>query len=460
MSAMARIEARKLAELSGKLESVRGELERWRADTAPSRVLRLHRTQIERVTGVLDGFAGSIEQRLGALAGDGSRLLARALDIEIMILELHRIWEFFRAKLALRYVDWFAPHLAAADELAFRCYEPARACIAAGHMPSGGLTEPPLTFFNGGSTPWTVPRGRAFAAEDVPGEGLRTPQFAALLQRLPIPLVGVPWHQVEHLPDALVIAHEAGHLIVEDLRLAPRLATAIAAAVRDDHADAWSAWADEAIADVLGAHLTGPAFGGALLDFLVDDPWSLANEAQVAPDWSPYPTRTLRIALIAEALRNSGFPAAADELHASWRELAGDGAMPAFDADVVPVVDAILCTPHPELGGRALAAIGAFGAAEQEAALATASRGLSRRALTAADPRVLVAGARLAFERDADAYRRFELDAKVRRRIVDARPEGTRAAGAHAVPAAADAALGVGLADLFTTTGETDVQAH
>ena len=75
-----------------------------------------------------------VDERLPALADDEQRLLAGAMDVELMILELHRIWEFFRAKFALRYVDWFAGHLAAADELAWRCYAPACARVPGGSL--------------------------------------------------------------------------------------------------------------------------------------------------------------------------------------------------------------------------------------------------------------------------------------------------------------------------------------
>ena len=43
-----------------------------------------------------------------------------------MILDVHRIWEFFRSKLSQRYVDWFRPFLIAADEFVWDCYTPVR----------------------------------------------------------------------------------------------------------------------------------------------------------------------------------------------------------------------------------------------------------------------------------------------------------------------------------------------
>ncbi|MFJ5776220.1 hypothetical protein [Streptomyces sp. NPDC093094] len=43
---------------------------------------------------------------------------------------------------------------------------------------------------------------------------------AAEVGRLPFAIIGVPWHQSEHLPDVLSVAHEAGHHLQEDRELA------------------------------------------------------------------------------------------------------------------------------------------------------------------------------------------------------------------------------------------------
>src|SRR3954451_2447631 len=113
-----------LARARDELASVRDELAHWRQEADDKGPLRLHHTQIERITAVVGALAGVIDERVRERAGDEQRLLAGALDLELMILELHRSWEFCRAKLALRYVGWFAAHLGAADELAWRCYAP------------------------------------------------------------------------------------------------------------------------------------------------------------------------------------------------------------------------------------------------------------------------------------------------------------------------------------------------
>ena len=84
-----------------------------------------------------------------------------------------------------------------------------------------------------------------------------TPASRALAQRLPVPVVGVPWFQLYHLPDALVIGHEVGHLVERDTGLTATIQELVERAVTEARMDpgcvaAWRGWAAEAFADVYG----------------------------------------------------------------------------------------------------------------------------------------------------------------------------------------------------------------
>lgn len=81
--------------------------------------------------------------------GEEGDILSQARELELDILEVHRIWEFFRSKLVLRSIDWFNPYLVAADEFAWACYEVAQKNLKEGHITKNERKEPPLVFFNG-----------------------------------------------------------------------------------------------------------------------------------------------------------------------------------------------------------------------------------------------------------------------------------------------------------------------
>jgi hypothetical protein len=416
---------RKLSELSAKLASVGRELAEWKEQSEEGGPLEKHHTQVRAVATALETLAQGIEARLAA-AATGTAVLARAVSVELMILELHRIWEFFRSKLALRYVPWFRSYLLAADEFAWSCYRPAHNWVSAGRA-----KEPPLVFFTGGSSPLTLPRGSAYVAEDVPGEALRTQQFQAMLRHLPIPVIGVPWFQLQHLPDAPVIGHEVGHDVEADLGLTPRmhelLDEALTASGADAHRAAWHAWLGEVFADVYGALATGPAYVATLADFLVGDVREVARETPRGPDWGAYPPRALRVLLAAEVVAGCGLPDEARDLGKQWRDTYGEHAAPEFERDLPVVVKALVAGPYEELGGGGLTTLVKFGASEQLQATRAASEATAGRSPDVDDVRVLTAAARLAFDADPQAYGRKDAAQRILRRIEKAQASGTRA---------------------------------
>jgi hypothetical protein len=425
---------RKEAELLAKLASIDAELEYWQAQAGPQGILAKHNSQLARVASQLTPVLARVRADIEA-----AELGATWPRFERQILDLHRVWDFFREKLALRYVDWFADYLLAADEYAWACYEPAQqAATAAGTVTFAAVREPPLVSFTPVSTPFSIPRGSSYAA-DVGPAGLVTPASRALVQQLPVPVVGVPWFQLYHLPDALVIGHEVGHLVERDTRLTATIQELVERAVTEARMEpgrvaAWRGWAAEAFADVYGALAGGPAFVRALSDFLV----TAGAEPAGSKD---YPPVTLRVALTAAVLpaaAASGPREAAEtetamaetamaELRASWAEAGltdlGDQA-----AGAAAVARALVAGPYPELGDVPLSDVIRFGGRRLEDHQEDAQALLERRMPGTGDARTLLAAAGRAYALDPRTYQDDDVPARVLRRMRAIQAPGVREA--------------------------------
>lgn len=419
----------KLGELRAKVGGIGQELDWWTGESVRGEYLEKFNTRIRAVRVVLDEVADPLEARVNAV--HGQRILELAPGLELSILEIHRVWEFFRAKLALRYVPWLAPYLLAADELAWRCYQP-----AIDHMDGVGR-EPPLVFLNGASSPFTMPRGTAYRAEEVPGEAISSEMLEQLLESLPIPVIGVPWFALQHLPDALVIAHEVGHDVEHDTGLADELDHAIRSAVEDPRrVQAWLSWRSEMFADAFGVLSTGPAFAGALMDFIARGPRFIATERRGEQGWGRYPTASLRVTLVLDFLRECEFTGDAEELERRWAGTYDQGAGADFADDVPAIAHALIATRYRGLGGRSLKDIQPFDQAMHELADKTARDALARRSLQAADARALIAAARLAYDRDGPGYVGSDVPARILRRVGAAQEVGVRGRGDAGPPRA------------------------
>jgi hypothetical protein len=416
---------RKAVELEQKLGSLGAEFKDWRdqseSDKSP---LRRHHTQIRRVTMQLDGYRAEIATELQSVTAVEAKILADCRKLELDILAVHRIWDFFRSKFVQRHVARFETFLATVDEFAWACYEPARRRLAAGHVPAEEVKEPPLVFFDGRSSPFASPRNRPYEAESVPSEDLPPKGFVDALKSLPIPVISLPWFETQHLPEALVLGHEVGHAVEEDFRLSGRLETLLEEAfdparIPELRRPAWRRWYGEVFADIYGTLATGPAFVGTLLDFLAADPQGIAAERQ--PDslglWGDYPTYHLRVLINLEVLKHLGFQAEAERLRGEWVGTYRNHAMQAFEPDIPKVVKALVEGPYPELGGLPLKEVLAFSALEQEDAEADSRLLLAGQEPRGQEIRPLLAAVRLAFATDPKAFAAVDLKAKLFDRV-------------------------------------------
>ncbi|NUT50506.1 MAG: hypothetical protein HOV94_24840, partial [Saccharothrix sp.] len=262
--------ARKLAELDGKLAGIEAELRPWLADTREGRPLRKHRTQLLRITDTLQGLVDRMATERAALAVDDADVLDECKRLQEGILEFYRLWEFFRSKFALRYHGNYREFLALADEFAWACYRPALDLAVVTHRPKETGVEPPLVYFSGDFSPFAHPRHEQF---DVEGpDGVReSDAFLRVLRELPVPVIGLPWYQLDHLPDLLLLAHEVGHCVEADFRLGRATERHVGSTWRDvppDRLTAWRVWSGELFADCFATVVAGPAYVGALADFL------------------------------------------------------------------------------------------------------------------------------------------------------------------------------------------------
>jgi hypothetical protein len=282
----------------------------------------------------------------------------------------------------------------------------------------------------------------------VPGEPVRNKAFVETLKRLPVPVVGIPWFQVEHLPDAVVIGHEVGHIVDDDLQLSATIQDVVGGAADPARRPAWRAWAGEIFGDVWGQLATGPAFVGGLAEVLADEPDWVVKQVANAP-WSEYPTTYLRMNLNFELLRSLKFATAADALQAEWAGAYGPThRMAAYDADTKAIAQALVGTPFAAFGGKTLPQVLSFAGLQDECDIAIGRLAANARPAPG-DVRALIAAARLFFASSPAKY-----DSAAQGRVIDAikasLPPGVR--GSRAVTSEqseADALLSTELVNLL-----------
>lgn len=430
LGVMSTLASRKRHALRAKGNALEREFAHWLMQSEAGHPFEKHRSQIRRISARLTGILNSIAAEREMLTDDD--VLTRGAQVEQKMLATHLVWEFFRSRIALRADEYLRRYLRACDDFVWACYLPFLERL-------GVRKEPPLVFLNGGWSPFAVSRDVSFKW-DRPGflvdgpavSWLETGEFQEAVEKLPVPMIGVPWFQVNHLPDALVLGHEMGHIVEVEFNLTADLERAIARAPTVGRTEAWQAWRREAFADVFGCLAGGPRFGETLFDFLATDRDKVKSEKRAAPDWGLYPSRWMRVALVAESLRHMGFGDDADRLRSSWGAEFGDTLHnEEFEPDIAPIAKAILDGPYPSLEKEGNASLNgvltfhrdALGRA-RDMALADAVRG---KGLPLANSvRELVAAARVLFSESPQEYEKADYAKKIFTFIDQVAPKGTR----------------------------------
>jgi hypothetical protein len=384
---------RKTIELKTKASALANELAAWTAAAVEKGDLEKHHSQVARISAQINSAMEVLVEEI-----ENPKPGQAAEEIEARILDLHKVWNFFRSKLVLRSFRHFRDYLAIADELAYDCYKPVT------EARGEGFREPPLTFFNEESSPYAMARNRSYAFA-IAGGSIANEAASALLQSLPVPVIGIPWFQQGHLPDLAIVAHEAGHHVEDDLELAPQLDLALNTALNNANLDAvrlaaWLSWRGEVFADVYATLAIGRAFPFALLDFLTSsDVQAVSAETIAGPPWGSYPTAPLRIAVTREVLRTRK---TLDQEFEDRTKVIRQHAMSPFDPDCALVVQAMLATKLQ--GGKKVSDLLDFGLPRENNASDAATAALNEGAIQPKETRELVAAAVLAWTGDPKGF--------------------------------------------------------
>lgn len=384
---------RRHLELKVKLASLTSDLDEWKKRTE-NEPMRRHYSQVQRIARTLDGLLESMTASTGWTQPTEDLVLQKAAEWERRILTAHAIWEVFRSKLAQRFEPLFQERLAACDDLAWACYEPAMTRF------STARKEPPLLYLNSTWSAFLRRRDSAFDkdidagkdARDVLAEG----DYRATLKRLPVPLLGLPWFQVAHPASALIIAHEIGHAVEFDFDLTTTLSDALEAAGLD-FLEEWQGCASEVFADLYGILCLGRHYSSCLLDLLVADKTRIAAE----DTFGAYPTRAYRVELAIEALTFLELDDEAAEIRATWESIY-DPMKQLLDhkEDAKKVVRAIYDEPGLDMASLIRPpASDSPGAANIPALAQYAAQGNTAKVGEQTDPRILFCALRHAYER-------------------------------------------------------------
>lgn len=451
--------SRRVFALDAKLASLSDEISAWREESKDEQArFAWHRSQIGEICGDLEEMHAVIGDELNALRETEPIAVAAIERLERRILAALQIWECYRSKFAMRVEAQLRESLILIDDLAWQAYRPAHdRAVASGRLPPERARLPPLVFPNARWSPFARSREQAYELDEGTGVLRSIEDFEDYLRAIPVPLIGIPWYQVSHLPDAVFVGHEVGHLVEEDLGLEEDLRKVVLdalAGVEAPHPVAWSRhWRKEVFADVYGVLATGPAYARTLIEVLRGAPETSTEVQPEPPDrWRAYPTRTLRVRLVCEAVRQLPGDAAAkavfgqiaDDMLAQWMKAYPSHPMGAYEADIPLVIKALMHEPLAALArkkdgaGESLASVLSFTGPMHAAALADAKNANKAEDPQGKDVRVLFAGVALAFLASPERFRAEGAQNRFRQRLLKLPMERVRAFS-NAAPVAEEA---------------------
>lgn len=412
---------RRQAELRHARDSLRAEWSYWIAQAARP-ATDLHRPTFEKHETQINSLVRMMLASLDALGEySPSETFERVLD-------LHHVWDFFRVKLALRYVEPIREFLGVADELAWAAY---RSAMRASEASGGALREPPLVFLDRGAVPFANARGSSY--RDLLPRDVRTRAGVDAASVLPFPVIGVPWYLSGHLPGVLLVAHEVGHHIEDDCALTSSLLGRLAATrIGTPRQEVWRPWLGEVFADVVASLTCGVAYPTVLLDALTAAPVGGAG-------MESYPPSRVRVRVCMATINSVGLPM--DPKLVTEGDRLGE---PSYaDQEASEIVTAILTKPYGVLGGQTLPAV-LVSPAIADAGEA-AERLLAGASSNVTDVRAVLAAAALAFSRDSEEYDQRHVGKRATKEVHQLRPAGPRLGGDATAREARDVAAGLSL---------------
>jgi hypothetical protein len=285
----------------------------------------IHRSQLRAINLTFDELQGKQEGLLSNLqtsrTPDDFAKNRRSLEAELSgaqgIISIFR-YIFTQRRDTPRYLEPLdAADLIAANSYSY-CLELAKSWQA---IDADKLRVPPLTYLNAKYAPFALTRRSTFAKFKLPLDNY-------LELKLPISVIGLPFHYTTSVWSFCSLSHEVGHLLDQDLGLRDALRddfknALVEARVTEEHQTLWGYWLGELVADIFGMLLMGAAFAYTMLDIL-----SLPKNAVAEIDATDieHPNPYVRVFFIGSILRETNLPqmtAVADELETGWKELYG-----------------------------------------------------------------------------------------------------------------------------------------
>ena len=332
-----------MARRGARIEQSRREVERCEGEFATWMKRRRsvdskgqYASQLAAVEDVIEESTGLMRSELDAIApaGPHGEVYEACLRIDRQLAWTRRLWAYFREKWDQRDDVLRGPVLAAAEEIVWSSYVP----------PFRQLDRPPgpapLPYVSTDLSARAVPRRRL--PQDLhPGHEL----LFKTVERLPVPVVGIPEICVANPWWLILLPHEVGHQVafeLDDGRLPGRVGAVLATAARRggaalDGSD-WSAWAHELFADAFAGAMVGAAHLWALVEL------EQGVDAALVRRFPGYPPPIVRQAVAAELLSRWGLSRAE--------------ALPALPAQ--PALDELeIAAADREHVQRQLAAVGA-----------------------------------------------------------------------------------------------------
>lgn len=396
---------RQRVELTRCLESFDEQFHEWEARTEKP-PWETHYSQVRAATAHLGALRDKLRETL--LEGQDNQ-------IELRVLSAWRVWDAFRSRLAQRQEEMFRLGLSAADEIAWACRVPV--ATAFGALGKSSPKEPALSFLNGAVSPSALVRDRPFAAEPVYGEML-SKASERLLEHLPVPLIGLPWHEVFHAPGMLSISHEAGHVVEADFQLTAALDEAMEAAAPANAAD-WKRWRAEIFADQFALRHCGPAYAAMMADLL-------APRLQTTPANS-YPPHAVRMELCFVTLEVQGLNTEAGELRDRWRQRGAVDPIPSEATFIKQVPSVVQNLGDVLIGAGTFADLIQFKKPQMDRVLnVVADINSGNSTVSDASPQCIAAAAWMVFEENPAFFENRDATEEICARIVKSPGAGSR----------------------------------
>lgn len=340
--------------LKARMELLESDFETWLSRTDVNGQLKQHHTQVRRATGVINGMI--------TVAFDGTAIVDASVapdlndlpELRDKVRSIHVIWDFFRDKFSQRDVENIAVHLGAADDLAWELYKPFLNAASEVDGFDKKVKEPPLLFYTPEPAPYAQARTKQFQPLGINEFDFK--RFEDILSRIPVPVIAVPWASANRLPDLVVVGHETGHIVAEDLGLKDDLVALIQRLDLPEDAEGkrkkcWLSWSDEVFADIFGTLATGMAFIDGLAGELAGPSGEIRFAEVNFSEPGSYPTPTLRIVLCEAVLELVSVPSNS-HWQAAFGNLVNDSRK--FGNDIKLIVAKILANQWVSLNSKTL----------------------------------------------------------------------------------------------------------